>query len=298
MPTAALPQGTIHYAETGRGRPVVFVHGYLMAGDLWQRLAGELAARGYRCIAPTWPLGAQPEPMAPAADLTPTGLAALVAAFIAELGLEDAALVGNDTGGAVCQIVAAEHPDSIGALVLTNCDAFENFPPSFFKALVVAAAIPGAIGALLQPFRAGVVRRSPLGYGLLSRDGVDELAREWVRRPLGSAAIRRDLRKVTRALRPRYTLDAAAKLARFDKPALVAWAPGDRLFPEEHGRRLAALLPQGRFELVADSATFSMVDQPAALAALIAGRLEDARPMASAVTARPRQPGGLGGAGA
>jgi pimeloyl-ACP methyl ester carboxylesterase len=141
---------------------------------------------------------------------------------------------------------------------------------------VAAAAVPGAIGALLQPQRAGVVRRSPLGYGLLSRRGVDELAREWVRRPLGDARVRRDLRKVTRALRPRHTLDAAARLVRFDKPALVAWAPGDRLFPEEHGRRLATLLPQGRFELVPDSGTFSMVDQPAALAALIADRLASA----------------------
>ena len=270
MPTVALPQGTIHYAETGAGRPVVFVHGYLMGGELWQRLASELAPLGYRCIAPTWPLGAHAEPMAPAADLTPTGLAAIVAAFIRELGLEDAVLVGNDTGGALCQLVAVRHPEVIGALVLTNCDAFENFPPSFFKALPVAARVPGSIVALLQPFRAGFLRRSPLGYGLLSRTGVDELAREWVRRPLGSAAIRRDLRKLTRALDRRHTLDAAARLPGFDKPALVAWAPGDPLFPEEHGRRLATLLPQGRFELVPGDRTFSMIDHPAELAALIA----------------------------
>ena len=180
------------------------------------------------------------------------------------------------SSGALCQLVAARHPDAIGALVLTNCDAFENFPPSFFKALPVAAQVPGSIGALLQPFRAGVMRRSPLGYGLLSRTGVDELAREWVRRPLGSAAIRRDLRKVTRALRPRHTLDAAARLTGFDKPALVAWSAGDPLFPEEQGRRLAALLPQGRFELVPGDRTFSMIDQPAALAAAIAGSLASA----------------------
>jgi pimeloyl-ACP methyl ester carboxylesterase len=276
MPTAALPQGTIHYSETGAGRPVVFVHGYLMGGELWERLAAELAPRGYRCIAPTWPLGAQPEPMAAEADLTPPGLAALIAAFIRELGLDDAVLVGNDTGGALCQLVAAYHPDAIGALVLTNCDAFENFPPSVSKALVVAAQVPGSVGALLQPFRAGVVRRSPLGYGLLSRTGVDELAREWVRRPLAGAAIRRDLRKVTRALRSRHTLDAAARLPSFDKPALVAWAAGDPLFPEEHGRRLAALLPQGRFELVPGDRTFTMIDHPAELAALIADWLASA----------------------
>lgn len=160
--------------------------------------------------------------------------------------------------------------------MLTNCDAFENFPPSFFKALVPAARIPGSIGAILQPYRAAFVRRSPLGYGLLSRTGVDDLAREWVRPALRDAAVRRDLRNVTLGLRPRYTLAAAAKLPRFSKPALVAWAPGDRLFPEEHGRRLAELLPGARFELVRDSGTFSMVDRPAALATLIADTLAPA----------------------
>jgi pimeloyl-ACP methyl ester carboxylesterase len=277
MPIATLPQGPVHYTDSGGGRPVLFVHGYLMGGELWSRLAAELAPRGYRCIAPTWPLGAQPEPMAPDADLSPPGLAALIAAFVRELGLEDAILVGNDSGGALAQIVAAEHPDAIGGLVLTNCDAFENFPPSFFKLLPPLARVPGLVGLILQPFRAGPVRRSPLGYGLLSRTGVDELAREWVRPALGDARIRRDLRKVTRGLHRRHTQAAATKLGRFDKPALVAWAPGDRLFPEEHGRRLATLLPDARFELIRDSGTFSMVDQPAALAALVAERLPSAR---------------------
>jgi pimeloyl-ACP methyl ester carboxylesterase len=273
MPTANLPQGPVHYIDSGGGRPVVFVHGYLMGGDLWGRLIAELAPRGYRCIAPTWPLGAQPEPMAPGADLSPPGLAALIAAFIRELGLEDAILVGNDSGGALAQIVAAEHPDAIGGLVLTNCDAFENFPPSFFKLLPPLAHVPGLVSVILQPFRAGALRRSPLGYGLLSRTGVDELAREWVRPALRDRRIRRDLGKVTRGFAPRHTQAAAAKLGAFAKPALVAWAPGDRLFPEDHGRRLATLLPSARFELIRDSGTFSMVDQPAALAALVAERL-------------------------
>jgi pimeloyl-ACP methyl ester carboxylesterase len=282
MPTATLPQGLVHYIDSGGGRPVVFVHGYLMGGELWSRLTAELAPRGYRCIAPTWPLGAQPEAMAPDADLSPPGIAALIAGFIRVLELEDAILVGNDTGGALAQIVAAEHPDAIGGLVLTNCDAFENFPPSFFKLLPPLARVPGLVGLMLQPFRAGPVRRSPLGYGLLSRTGVDELAREWVRPALHDAAVRRDLRKVTRALESRHTQAAAAKLPEFAGPALVAWAPGDRLFPEEHGRRLATLLPDAHFELIHDSGTFSMVDQPGALAALVAERLPSARAEAHA----------------
>ena len=60
MPAIQLQQGTIHYEEAGPrdGRPVVFVHGYLMGGDLWAVLAGKLAGRGLRAIMPTWPLGA------------------------------------------------------------------------------------------------------------------------------------------------------------------------------------------------------------------------------------------------
>ncbi|HEX2015316.1 MAG TPA: alpha/beta hydrolase, partial [Solirubrobacteraceae bacterium] len=132
MPVVELPAGSIHYTEEGprEGRPVVFVHGYLMGGELFGELSGRLAQRGLRCLSPTWPLGAHPEPMAPGADVTPRGIAGIIASLLEVLDLDDVVLVGNDTGGALCQVVAADHPERLGALVLTNCDAFENFPPS------------------------------------------------------------------------------------------------------------------------------------------------------------------------
>src|SRR3954454_20507034 len=101
MPSIDLDQGTIHYEEAGPadGRPVVFVHGYVMAGDLWARLGERLASRGLAAVMPTWPLGAQPEPMKPDADLTPRGIAAIVAGFLEAAGLDDVVLAGNDTGG-------------------------------------------------------------------------------------------------------------------------------------------------------------------------------------------------------
>ena len=89
-------------------------------------------------------------------------------------------LVGNDTGGAIAQLVAVDHPERLGALVLTNCDAFENFPPSFFKALVAAAEAARRAEGGAAPMRTAAARRSPLGYGLLSHGDVDHLARGWV----------------------------------------------------------------------------------------------------------------------
>ena len=269
MATIALSDGTIHYDEVGPadGRPIVFVHGYLMGRELWAGLAERLATRGLRAIAPTWPLGAHPEPVS---DPTVPGVVRTIAEFLDALGLEDVVLVGNDTGGALCQMVAVDHPERLGAVILTNCDAFENFPPSFFKALVQAAKMPAAFKAGLAPLRAAAVRRSPVGYGLLSHHDVDHLAEPWVRNVLDNDAILENVRVLTTTLRKEHTLDAARRLSGFDRPVLLAWAEDDRLFPLADAQRLAGLLPDARVETIAGSRTFSMIDQPDRLAALVA----------------------------
>ena len=271
MAIAELTTGRIHYEEAGPrdGRPVVFVHGYLMGGSLWDELASRLAARGLRCIKPTWPLGSHPEPMAAGAEMTPRGVAGMIAAFLEKLDLDDVVLVGNDTGGALSQVVAVDHPERLGALVLTNCDAFENFPPSFFKALLAAAKVPGALKASLAPMRTAAARRSPLGYGMLSHGDVDHLAREWVKPVFENDGVFEDLRRFTLALDKQVTLDAAERLVHFDKPALLAWATDDKLFPLKDAQRLAERLPDARIETIANSRTFSMIDQPDRLATLI-----------------------------
>jgi pimeloyl-ACP methyl ester carboxylesterase len=272
MPAIQLQQGTIHYEEAGphEGRPVVFVHGYLMGGDLWAVLGEKLAEDGLRAIMPTWPLGAHPEPMSPGADVTPRGVAGIIAGFLEALELEDVVLVGNDTGGALCQVVAVDHPERLGALVLTNCDMYENFPPSFFKALVAAAKLPGGLKGALQPMRTARARRSPLGYGMLSHRDVDHLASGWVKPVFENPAVLEDLRRFTVALDNEVTLDAARRLPAFGRPVLLAWAPDDKLFPLELARRMAAAVPGGRVETIADSRAFSMIDQPGRLGALIA----------------------------
>jgi len=271
MPAIQLQQGTIHYEEAGSadGRPLVFVHGYLMGGDLWAELAARLAERGLRAIMPTWPLGSHPEPMRDGADLTPRGVAAIIAGFLEALELEDVVLVGNDTGGALCQVVAVDHPERLGALVLTNCDAYDNFPPGVFKALVAAAKLPGGLKAALTPMRSAAARRSPAGYGSLSHGDVDHLARRWVQPVFSTPGVLEDLRRFTVALDKAVTLDAAERLPHFEKPVLLAWALDDKFFPLEHAQRLAAALPDARVETIESSRAYSMIDQPERLATLV-----------------------------
>src|SRR6266851_8128382 len=91
-----LPQGTIRYRDTGAGDPIVLVHGLLTDGELWRDVAPRLAA-DFRVIAPDWPLGSQQVPLEPDADLSPLGVAAIIAEFISALELENVTLDGNDT---------------------------------------------------------------------------------------------------------------------------------------------------------------------------------------------------------
>src|SRR5437870_3014982 len=159
MNRLTLPQGVIRYRTDGPadGPPILLVHGLLVNSLLWRRVTPLLAAEGFRCIAPDWPLGSHSEPMA-AGDLSFSGLARLVDQFMEALSLEDVTLVGNDTGGALSQITAAEHPKRVGRIVLTNCDAYENFPPPEFKMLMMLPKVPGAMFAMYQGLRLHAVR--------------------------------------------------------------------------------------------------------------------------------------------
>lgn len=271
MPSLQLETGTIPYEEAGppSGRPIVFVHGYLMGGSLWREVSTRLAARGLRCLAPTWPLGAQPSAFGPSVDLSPTGLASIIARFLDELELSDVVLVGNDSGTALCQLVAVSSPSRLGALVLTNGDAFENFPPSFFKALVAAARVPAGFRTAIATMKTAAGRRSPVGYGLLSHGDVDALAAEWVKPVFADAGVMEDLRRLTLGLRSEVLVAAARELPSFDRPVLLAWALDDKLFPLRDAERLAAVFPDARLETIPGSRAFSMVDAPDRLAALI-----------------------------
>ncbi|OBI91020.1 alpha/beta fold hydrolase [Mycobacterium asiaticum] len=269
MPTIDISAGTIHFEATGpeNGRPVVFVHGYMMGGQLWGPVSERLAGRGLRCIAPTWPLGAHPAPLRRGADRTITGVAGIVAEVLAALDLEDVVLVGNDTGGVVTQLVAAHHPDRLGALVLTSCDAFEHFPPPILKPVILAAKSKSLFKTAIQTMRAPLARRR--AYEGLAYTDIDDLTQIWVHPALSDPAVAEDLRQLTLSLRTEVTLDVARRLPGFDKPALIAWSEDDAFFELQDGRRLAATIPNARLEVIAGARTFSMVDQPDRLADLL-----------------------------
>jgi pimeloyl-ACP methyl ester carboxylesterase len=225
----------------------------------------------HRCIALDLPLGSHTLPM-PGADLAPPALAGIVADAIEALELEDVTLVGNDTGGAICQMVVTTRPERIGRLVLTSCDYRDQFPPAMFAYFKPAAAIPGAFRALFAPMRLRFPRYLPFAFGWLVKRKIDRDAEDSYILPAGVIkGVERDVKRVIKGIDKRDLNAAADRLGRFDKPALVAWSREDKLFKPAHAEALVKDLANADLKWIDDARTFSMEDNPEALSEAIKG---------------------------
>ncbi len=269
MPAVKLSTVEIDYEDTGGDLPVVvLLHGLLMDGSLWRQVT-PLLREQFRCVTPTLPLGGHRRPLAAGADRTMGGLAKLVTEFLAALDLRDVVLAGNDTGGALVQLVLAEDPGRVGKAVLIACDTYDNLPPGISgRALAMTGKLPPVLfGMFMQQLRLKPVRRMPISFGWLTKRG-DATVRDWLAPVFNQPEIRADTVQILRGIfHDRGVLNrAAAKFAAVKIPVLVVWAAGDKLMPPADGRRLAAEFPHGSYVEIEDSYTLIPLDQPKPLA--------------------------------
>lgn len=265
--TVQLSQGSIPYLDIGNGPILLFVHGFLVNGEMWRKVYRPLSAH-FRCIVPTLPLGGHVEPMREDADLTPPGVARLIDDFMAALDLRDVTMVACDTGGAFTQLVAVNHPERVARLVLTNCDAFEHFVPPILRPFIVIFRLPG--GAFLFGLTLRLRPVQKLLYALLAHAPLEpHIGDGYFKGFIHRREVRRDATKVGLGISNRYTLEAAKHFSEFRKPVLVVWGQDDRIFTIRFGERLAKAFPDGRLERIKGSKTFVSEDQPEILNALI-----------------------------
>lgn len=268
------PTATIRYRERGAGPAVVFVHGLLVNGDLWRSVVPAVAEAGYRCITPDWPLGSHEVPV-PDADLSPPGVAALIADVLGVLELRDVTVIANDTGGALTQLLMTQHPERVGRVVLTSSDSFERFFPPTFAYLPHVARLPGTVWLLTLLLRLRFLHRLPITFGWLSKRPMERAALDSYLLPgRRSPRIRDDLRRFLLGVDKRHTMQAADTLSAFDKPVLLAWSREDRLFPVSLAERLKARLPNAQLELIDDAFTFVPEDRPRELSRLVVDFLD------------------------
>jgi pimeloyl-ACP methyl ester carboxylesterase len=259
----------LRYFDRGAGPALVFVHGLLANSILWRDVIAELAPH-YRCVALDLPLGGHALPM-PDADLTPPGVARLVADAMEALKLEGVTLAGGDTGGAICQILIAERPERVARLVLTNCDAFEQFFPPLVQPFHTLSARFGegftTLLARLLRFRSAQRRfMATVARRRFDAQTLDAYFNSFLCDPM----IRRDAARFMASVSNRYTLAAARSFATFDRPVLLVWGKNDRFFSAKLASRLQAAFPHATLHWAPESRAFVPEDQPKLLAREIA----------------------------
>ena len=263
--------GPIAYHEAGKGPPLVLVHGFLANANVWRKLI-PLIQGEFRCLSVDWPLGSHYLPVRAAADLTPPGMAELIADFLERVELHDVILMGNDSGGAYSQMVAATGNPRLASLVLNSCETPEDrWPPRGFGHLKGSAQVPGGLTLMVQSLRLTPAWRSPIAYGLLAKRPIQERVMwSFVDPFLQSPQIRRDARKVIRGVGPQYLRSAAETLiSDFERPVIFAWAGDERVFPLAHARNYAAALARSEVHVVADCHTYVAEDNPDGLAKVL-----------------------------
>ena len=261
-----LKNGTLAYWEAGSGPPLLFVHGVFANHLLWSRVIPLLADR-YRCIAPDFPLGSHSIPIG--ADLSPSVVAAMIGEVIDGLGLQDVTLVGNDTGGALCQMFVVRNPGRVKRLVLTNCDAYDEFPPQPFTYLTWVPKVPGAISILANSMRIRPNRRLPIAYGWLSKTMSREIEDSFVNPVIHDKGIRADIAGFLRRADPKELQAVADQYGTIDIPVRLVWAEGDRAFKVDLAERIARDIPNAELVRLPGKHTFVPLDQPDRLAELI-----------------------------
>jgi pimeloyl-ACP methyl ester carboxylesterase len=277
MPAAGFPElgerkevrlaaGTIGYHERGEGPVLLFVHGVFANAALWSKVVPLLADR-FRCIAPDWPLGSHS--IALGADLSPYVVADMIGELAEALDLENVTLVGNDTGGALCQMFAVRHPGVATRIVLTNCDAYDKFPPQPFTYLVWVPHIPGAVTMLAHSMRPHFMRRLPIAYGWLSKRMDRKVEDAFAGPVIADKGVRRDIATFLKAADKKQLMATAERYGEIDVPVLLAWGEDDRSFKLSFAERMQKDLPNAQLVRIPDSYTFVSLDQPERLAALI-----------------------------
>ena len=288
---ARVSAGRIGYHEIGEGPTLLFVHGLLVNSALWSKLIPLLSDR-YRCIAPDLPLGSHSIPLDSREGLSPYRGADLIGEFIRELGLERPTLVGNDTGGALCQMLVVRQPGIAERLVLTNCDAYDKFPPQPFTYLLHVPKIPGAMTLLTQSMRPRFARRLPIAYGWLAKRMPREVEDAFVQPVLTDKEVRKDCAAFLRAANKQQMIDTSARYGEIDIPVVIAWGVDDKSFKLALAERMKNDIHTAKLVKIPDSYTFVSLDQPERLAEVIAEAVPspDARPPARAASGDRGEP--------
>jgi pimeloyl-ACP methyl ester carboxylesterase len=272
----------VAYIDEGSGLPVVLLHGCPFHSYEWKEVIPELS-RSYRVIAPDL-LGLGDTEVSLDGDYRLPQDVEMVIGLMDSLGISEASFVGHDHGAATVQLLMGSHPQRITRAVLTNAEAYDQWPSEperpYLKAIVNPAVSPLFHLALAN----AAVRRDVFQIAVHKKEAfTDEVLDVYVRAFTSNAARwQRSVRFFRWQLDPqhnRVTMDAVPGMQQFRRPTLLLWGEQDTNFGRQIAERLAGDIP-GTVGIIwlKESAHMPMQEEPeaytAALLRFLAGEMD------------------------
>ncbi|GAF48297.1 alpha/beta fold hydrolase [Rhodococcus wratislaviensis] len=245
-------------SQTGTESALVLLHPWFGCRQFWDHTVTDFGDRRcyavdfYSLAAGDWTGWAGPEQLAKA-----------VLAMMDHEHLERVDLVGNSVGGIVAQILAAAHPGRVRRLVLVGTGArTSGVHPTFAQAVDtwIAAADKGT-----TPPR----ETAETTIAMLFSTDPDEPTRQ----TFTDAVMETDPAFIAAVLTSARHLDLTDRLHRITAPTLVLRGTEDRARTAEHAARLAAGIPQARWQEIPEAGHSPMVDHPAEFSRLTSAHL-------------------------
>ena len=266
--------GRIAYVERGEGPVALFVHGVPLNGYHWRHVIDRVQHQR-RCIAIDL-MGLGYTEIDPSQDVSFAAQARMIAEVMDALGIETIDLVGNDSGGAIAQIFAANHPERLRSLTITNADVHDGWPPPQVLPIIERArnhTLAQVFEPLLANPNAARERFAQGGSGPLFRSYADpavltnDVIRLYLEPLLSSEQRIRAFERYWLGFDNRQTVAIHDALKRLQVPTLIVWGLQDFFFDRKWAYWLKDTIPGARRVVEIDDARlFFPEDRPDALA--------------------------------
>jgi haloalkane dehalogenase len=256
----------VHYIDEGSGPVLLMVHGNPTWSFLFRRLIPRLRDR-FRCIAldlPGFGLSTAPDGY----RYLPEEHAAVLEAFVDQIGLASFTPLVQDWGGPIGLFVAGRNPERIERLVIGNTFCWRVNGDAHFETF--SKIMGGPIGKfVIRQFNAFVNVLIPAG---IKRESVTSAIMDAYRKPLPTPDRRMPSYIFPRAIihSPEFMANCEAALqALADKPALIVWGDADFAFRQQERERFEAALPNHRTVILNGAGHYIWEDAPDEIASAL-----------------------------
>ncbi len=259
------------YSDIGAGEPVMLVHGIPTSSYLWRNVIRNLENE-FRLVAPDlMGLGDTDTPLEHRYDIE--AQADKLIELADRIGLDEFTLVCHDQGGAVCQWLAVNNPERIRRFIITDCVCYDNWPvpivANFMKAFRFKTLAKLSYRSGFGP----VWGKSPVGMrlGVYDKNALsDDAIEEYLKVTVSSPEKFEQFRLFTLAGDEKYSMEAAEKFDRFDRPTYIMWGGNDRWLSVSWARKLYEdIAGSRRLEIIPFVGHFLQEEKPDVVAGLI-----------------------------